>query len=359
MQGTTYWNGTLWGSNAGALLVEFDRKGNILAGKFALLEPGLGTTRANINGQWSDDDRIVATLSQFTAETNVPVELPKDGQFVANFDLKTSSIHGEWRTASGTQGSFVLVVGTRVDTQFAVPTRDLALSSPNVTETPSGPLVSTTLNLGSVRLDKDGLTNLVEIITSGTAIENPAINATHRGREYIHIGIASLLKEAALPGYVDTIIIAVNEPISKVGTKTIVVRLVKDGQNTVFVSGYDRIWVEGKAQQIELLVGNYKNKIISFWRNHGGNANAIVFLVLLAILPSVPLIANRLKITVATYAMLVASRLTWTKAANTRVFLHDALVPVHIKYAEYIVTTLAIIGSGLVALLIQRYVHPH
>jgi hypothetical protein len=357
MQGLTYWNGTIWGSNAGALLVELDRKDEAVTGKFVLMEPGLGMTRANVIGTWSKNNQLDATLTQFTAETSVEVVLPRDGHFVARFDPVLSVIQGDWRTSSGAKGHLVLVVGAKINPPTLASAGIQPAKAAIEPQPPQGPLVTTTLNLGSVRLDQDGLSNMIAIIRDGTAVDQPAINASHRGREYIHIGIASLLNESALPGFVDTIIISANEPVNKLGYKTVVVRLVKEGQNTVFVSGYDRIWVEGKAKQIETALLDYQNRIVGFWRKHGSNANGIVFLILLGILPSVPLILNRLKVIAVTFLFLLLLRATWTRAVNTRVYLHDKLVPMHIRYAEYILTPLAVICSGIVALLIQRYVH--
>jgi hypothetical protein len=359
MQGNTYWNGTVWGTNSGALLVELTRDGQALSGSFALIQPGLGTTKANLSGTWSENNQLNATLTQFTAETSVQVILPKDGQFTGIFDATQSVIKGDWHTGSGTNGHFVLVSGPKISLPVQ-PNKGHQTAPPAAPKTVLGqPLVTTTLNLGAVRLDQDGLTNLAEIIREGTAVEQPAINASHRGREYIHIGIASLLKEAALPGFVDTVILSVNESVNNLGFKTVVVRLVKDGQNTVYVSGYDRIWVEGKAKQIEVALMDYQNRMIGFWRKYGANLNGIVFLALLWILPSVPSILDRFKVIIVTFIFLLVLKATWTKAANTRVFLHDKLVPAHIRYAEYIVTPLAVLFSAIVAFLIQRYVHPH
>jgi hypothetical protein len=125
----------------------------------------------------------------------------------------------------------------------------------------------------------------------------------------------------------------------------------------VYVSGYDRIWVEGKAKQIEVVLMDYQNRMIGFWRKYGINANAIVFLALVGILPSVSSIVDRLKVIVVTFILLVVLKQSWTRAVNTRVFLHEKLVPFHIRYAEYIVTLIAAFISAIVALLIQRYVH--
>jgi hypothetical protein len=358
MQGATYWNGTIWGATKGAALVELQRNGNALIGSFLLMEPGLGTTRAKIVGSWSDDNCIDVGLEQFTSEYSVPMVLPKEGRLHGLFDPSMTVIEGDWQTDAGTSGRFVLVCGPKINPQLTSPNepKPPAPSIP-LPQQPAGPLVTTTINLGAVRLDQDGLANLARIITEGTAIDQPAINACHRGREYIHLGVVSLLNEPSLPGFVDTIIISASEPALQLGQQTVVVRLMQSGPNTVFVSGYNRIWVEGKVRQIEVFLQNYESKIIGFWRKHGGNANGIVFLALLGILPSIPSLFNRFKIIIVVFAFLQGLRLTWTKVVHTRVFLHKELVPFHTKYAEWILTPLAVLSTGIVGYLIQRYVH--
>jgi hypothetical protein len=364
MQGRTYWNGTIWGTNAGPILVELERNGQRLSGSFLLIEPALGATRAKIEGIWKESDEFEAALEQFTGDFSVPVQLPKDGYIEGKLDASKSVIEGKWKTASGTNGKFVMALGPKIDPQLPIQqvsaTQAISPSKDQVSsQSPNGPLVTTTLNLSSVRLDKVGLTNLAEVIKEGTAVDNPTINATHRGREYIHTSVSSLLQEPALPDSVETVIIAANEPIIGRGFKTVVVRLIKDGQNTIYVSGYDRIWVEGKARQIEVFLKNYQSKTVGFWRKYGANVNGLLFLVLIGILPSIPSLSNRMKVIAVTFLLLVLLRLTWAKSVNTRVFLRGEVIPRHIRYAEYILTPLAVIFSAIVAYLIQRYVHPH
>jgi hypothetical protein len=207
-------------------------------------------------------------------------------------------------------------------------------------------------------LDQSDLANLVEVVRNGTSVEKPAINISHNGREYIHLGIQSLENEPSLPAAVETVIISASEPASNTGTRTVVVRLTQNGPNTVYVSGHDRVWVEGKARQVELFLSNYKSKLVGFWRKYGNNANAVIFLVLLGLLPSVPSLFNRFVVLAAVFLLLVVLRLSWAKIAHTRIYLKEKLVPFYIKYADWILTPLAILLSGIIALLIARYIHP-
>jgi uncharacterized membrane protein YwaF len=115
--------------------------------------------------------------------------------------------------------------------------------------------------------------------------------------------------------------------------------------------------VEGKARQIEVFLENYRSKFVGFWRKYGTNVNGAVFLALLAVLPSIPSLANRFKVIAVVFVLLIVMKLSWTKAVNTRVYLHSEMIPFHVRYAEWILAAMSIVFSAAVAFLVQRYVH--
>jgi hypothetical protein len=241
---------------------------------------------------------------------------------------------------------------------LAQPAPKAEVQTPQAEPVPVTPLLTTTLSLGAVRLDRSDLANLVEVIKNGMSIENPAINLSHHGRESIHLGMQSLEKEPSLPAIVETVIINASEPTYRSGDRTVVVRLIKDGPNTIFVSGHDAVWVEGKARQVEYFLSNHKSKLAGFWRKYGNNANSILFLLLLGLLPSIPSLRDRLVVTIAAFILLLVFRLSWTNISHTRIYLEERLVPFHLKYSDWILTPLAVVLSGVIALLIARYIHP-
>jgi hypothetical protein len=339
--------------------VELDRQGDALSGQLLLIEPGLGTTRARILGTWTDKEGIEAEIDQFTAEFSVAIQLPQKGRLQGTLDAAGSVISGQWQTDAGTGGRFVLVYGPKIDP--ALPAQAATkgeVQPPQPVSASLGPLVTTTLTLGTVRLDRDALANLVEVLRNGLSVENPAINVSHQGHEMIHLGMQSLDREPSLPVIVETVIISASEPTNNTGNRTVVVRLTKDGPNTIFVSGYDQVWVEGKARQVELFLSNHMSRFAGFWRKYGNNANGVLFLILLGLLPSVPSLRDRFVVLAASFLLLVVMRLSWAKIAHSRIYLQEKLVPFHLKYSDWILTPLAVLLSGLIALLIARYIHP-
>lgn len=324
-----------------------------------MIEPGLGTTRARVLGSWTDTQGIDAEMDQFTAEFSVAVQLPNKGRLRGSLDDTGLVMTGEWATDLNSEGRFVLVHGPKIDPALQEPpvqTREVQTPEPEAMQ--NSPLLTTTLFAGTVRLGRPDLGRLVEVVRNGMSVEDPAINLSHNGREYIHLGMQSLEAEASLPAIVETIIISASEPASKTGNRTVVVRLTKEGPNSIFVSGYDRVWVEGKASQVDLFLSSRKSRFAGFWRKYGNNANGVLFLILLGLLPSVPSLPNRIIVVFAAFLLLIVLRLSWAKIAHTRIFLQEGLVPFYIKYAEWILTPLAALLSGIIALLIARYIHP-
>jgi hypothetical protein len=356
MQGITNWAGTIWGTNRGTLLAQFEHKETSILGGITLIEPGMGATHARLSGTWDENHRIIAKLDQFTVDSGAPLVLPKVGELRGVYDPATSLIQGEWKTEAGTSGQFVAIAGLNSNQTLAAPTHPQQPLPPQQQSPSIGPLVTTTLTVGTVRLDRDALANLARITTDGLNLPFPVVNAIHNGREYRHLGMESLLNEAALPGFAESVIVGADERAAGTGERQVFVRLMKDGPNTVFVAGYDRIWVEGKARQIELFLQNCESKIIGFWRNYGVNLNGVVFLALLCFLPGIPSIRNRFVVVAVVFVFLTILRLTWAKVVNTRVILNKEFVPWHIRNADWILTPLAVIFTGIVAYLIQRFV---
>src|SRR4051794_22367123 len=103
-------NGSVWGANVkGIVSVEMLREANHIEGRFRLVEPGLGQLNAVLAGEWSPENRITATLSQFTGTYSVPVSLPQTGTMEGAFDPTEGVVNGAWSTDAQTAGKFLLV----------------------------------------------------------------------------------------------------------------------------------------------------------------------------------------------------------------------------------------------------------
>jgi hypothetical protein len=357
------WTGSVWGPTAkGTIAAQITKDGDRIEGKFVLFEPGLGQLQAHLAGEWSDKGRLTATLDQFTASYSVLVTLPRAGTLDGTFEPTEGVINGQWSTDSPAAGKFLLVkVEGQQPVQSILPAGAAAGVAP---PEPSGaepsravpPLITKTVVLGSYRLEEGDLRRLADLIKSGTNVLKPAINASHKGSEHIHIGVDNLLADPSVPAVIYNILISANEPAVKVGTSTVTLNLKQNDRNILFVSGYDQVWVEGKAAQIEQFLQEHESKATHILRNFGGILNSIIFLAMLAFLPSIPSLGRRLIIVAFVFGLLLLLMYSWRLAANTKVFLREAKFAWYEKHAGWLLVLLEVGLGAWVGYLIRRFI---
>ena len=337
--------------------MEMLRQGNHIEGRLCVMEPGLGQLNALLVGEWSAENRITATLNQFTGAYNVPVTLPQTGKMEGTFDPTECIVNGTWSTNAQTAGKFLLV---KIESQQQIvqqsPVPAIAPTAPVVqTNAVIPPLITKTVVLESYRLDVQAVRRLVDLIKRGTNVVTPAINASHKGSEHIHIGVDNLLADPSVPAVIYNMIVSANEPIVKAGTNTVVLNLKKGNANTLFVSGYDRIWVEGKAAEVREFLEEHRSKATYILRNYGQILNSLIFLAMLALLPSIPSLRHRLIVVAFVFALLLLLLYSWRLAANTKVFLREAKFAWYDKNAGWLLVLLEVGLTAWVGYLIQRF----
>lgn len=360
MPETLNFNGSVWGHNTrGTLLVEILRDGHHIEGRFTLFEPGLGQLNALLVGQWSDQNRLTATLNHFTGAYSVPVGLPQTGSMEGTFDPNENVVNGTWSTDTPSAGKF-LMMKIESPQQVAPPQQQQPQTATQNLQTnaPIPPLITKTVVLGSYRLDEQAVRRLVDLIQRGTKVGTPAINASHKGSEHIHIGVDNLLADPSVPAIIYNMIVAANEPMTNVGTNTVVLNLKKGEANTLYVSGYDRIWVEGKAAEVREFLEEHESKATYILRNYGQTLNSVIFLAMLALLPSIAVLRHRLIIVAFVFALLMLLMYSWRLAANTKVFLREAKFAWYEKNAGWLLVVFEVGLTAWVVYLFRRFMGP-
>jgi len=185
----------------------------------------------------------------------------------------------------------------------------------------------------------------------------PVINAALAGREFIHIGVDSLLADHSVPAVIYDVRVAANEPAVHAGNNTVVITLKRHEPNTLYVSGYDRVWVEGKAAQIENFLRHHESKATHILRRYGSHLNSIIFLAMLAFLPSIPSVRNRLEVVVYVFILLTTLLYSWRLAANTKVFLREPKFAWYQKNAGWLLVLLEVALSAWIGYLVEKYLH--
>jgi hypothetical protein len=363
------WNGSVWGATTkGTVFMEMLRTGHNIEGRVCVMEPGLGQLNALFIGAWSAENKITATLNQFTGAYSVPLTLPQTGRIEGRFDPTEGVVNGTWSTDTPTVGKFLLV---KLESQQQIvqqqPSAPLGASSAAVAATAPvaqanaaiPPLITKTAVLGSYRLDEQAVRRLVDLMKRGTNVVTPAINASHRGSEHIHIGVDNLLADPSVPAVIYNLIVSANEQSVKAGTNTVVLNLKKGDANTLFVSGYDRIWVEGKAAEVKEFLEQHQSKATYILRKYGQTLNSLIFLAMLALLPSILSLRHRLIVVAFVFALLLLLMYSWRLAANTKIFLREAKSAWYEKNAGWLLVLLEVGLTGWVAYLIQRFMGAH
>jgi hypothetical protein len=357
-------SGSVWGENTkGTVFVELLRDGNRIQGRISVVEPGLGQLNALLVGEWSPENKMTATLYQFTGTYSLPVTLPQNGRMDGTFDSAEGVVTGTWSTDAQTAGKFLLV---KIENQqqeggaAMAPALPAAPVAAPVVQAGAviPPLITKTVVLGSYRMDVEAVRRLVNLMKQGTNVVMPAINATHKGMEHIHIGVDNLLADPSVPAVVYSLIVSANEPSVSAGTKTVVLNLKKSDANTLFVSGYDRIWVEGKAAEVKEFLEEHQSTATYILRKYGQNLNTAIFLAMLALLPSIPSLRNRLIVVVFVFALLLLLNYSWRLAANTKVFLREAKFAWYEKNGGWLLVLLEVGLTAWVGYLIQRFMGP-
>lgn len=354
MSVTGNWLGTVWGSNTAVLTAVLRESDGRITGELVFAEPGVGQYKANLAAAIVDANRFSGGLDSFTSQLDVT--LPHTGTVAAFWNTAENTIEGDWQTDAGNSGKFALI---KVRNQIAAAgSTPLAPLQASPAPTPTPPLVTKTLSLGSYRLDQEDLRRLVDIVRAGTNIAQPVLNATSDRKSFIHVGLDSLLADSNTPDVIYDLVISVNEPVAQRGTRSINVSFKKHAENLLFVSGYDRTWVEGKAAEIIQLLTGWESKTARLLRKYGPYVNSIIFLLLLAFLPSVRRIGQRLGIVALTVLLLFVLLQSWRTAVNSKIYVRAPKLSWYQRHANLGVTVAGAILSGLIAWLIAKYVHP-
>lgn len=145
----------------------------------------------------------------------------------------------------------------------------------------------------------------------------------------------------------------------KAGTNTAVLNLKKGDANTLFVSGYDQIWVEGKAAEAREFLDEHQSKATYILRNYGQTLNSLIFLAMLALLPSISSLRHRVIVVAFVFALLLLLMYSWRLAANTKVFLREAKFAWYKRNAGWLLVLLEVGLTAWVGYLIQRFIGVH
>ena len=339
------WIGISWGASDGPLRLSLAEENGRLSGTGSIVENGFGETKFSINGTLKGS-HLNGVLSEFSAQTP-DVQLPKSGTMTAILADDKNSISGEWDTDLGNHGRFAVL------RSFGPP----EISNQQKQQIPA--LIVKNITLGSYRLGNADLRRLALIIREGTNVPETAINVTAHQTSHVHIGIDNAVADPNIPNVAYELLLQASEPAINNGSRVATLILKRNDPNTLSVSGPDQIWVEGKAAAIQAFLKEHETRITRFLRSYGPQVNSVIFLLLIALLPSISLIWQRLVIIGLVFALLLLLLYFWKLAANTKVYFRSERQAWHEKYESLWVAVLAVVLGGGISYLIARFTATH
>jgi hypothetical protein len=336
------WTGLFWGgTQQGIVSATFTVVNNKVSGKLKFLEQ-IGDYEADLIGTVVNN-RLTADLKNFHSQ-NV-TGLSQSGKFQAI--LSGARLEGEWLTDLGNSGKATLF-------RF-IPSPQQPQAAPVVQ--PSA-LITKTLNLGCYRLDKTELLNVVKAVHDGTKVPEPLVGVTWNDHTVSRLGVQAIVEDADIPSVVRNLSVIVNEYNLNLGGKSIYLYLKDKDQSTLVVNGNEQIWVDGKVEQIKRALSHAEVKAVGYVRKYGPELNGLIFLALLAFLPSVDSVSHRGQIVVVTFVLLLLLLYAWRLPSNTKVFIREPKPSWWQKHGSaFLLGLMSVCLSGLITFLIKKYVH--
>ncbi|MFQ5895277.1 MAG: hypothetical protein ACE5JJ_05615 [Nitrospinota bacterium] len=267
------WAGSFQGTNQGYVFVDLQQDGDRLRGNVRLEDIHLGHTRASLEGTISQG-MLLLQLSNFEGPQE---QHPQIGTIRAQVGASGQVISGEWQTDLGTQGTATLQRYVR---------------SPQVQQQAPLGFLTKTRQLRAYKLDRQSLATILGEAMSDTHVLVPTFAYEVGGRTVTNIGIEQFARN--LPREVlNDLTITISEPAVGAGYRVVTLNFKKYDANTALVMAESPLWVEGKIAQIEDVLRTYELRWNFFYRRYANELNALIFLLMLIILPSIESIPNR------------------------------------------------------------------
>jgi len=302
------WVGDLRGTDMGKVYAVFLREDDGIRATFTVnidnvISNGAGKVAAG-------DGETIAELV-----LHDPAEAAPTDSATVTFD-KITSIHvsGRWKTSTGHAGTLQLV---RSDTK--------PISQQSSTE-PQKPIeiVAREGKLSSLRVYRKELeliVNKIKALVGGT--NDVVVAATIDDKKQIKQLSHDFFARNDLPQFITSINLSLNDgkqPIAKV----IVVNLHDQGDSTFFVQSDDTLWVSGSFSELDGLFRRYTSPAFTFVHKYGLNANFLLLLAVVALLPEVPLL-SRFVVLAALLLVVVLLMQVHKAVTSTRIYLAPEL----------------------------------
>lgn len=267
------WAGHAYGTNVGNIYLELNAQAANPQGILRFMDRELGLAIYNVEGTF-EEGRLHLSGTPAPGQEVELGQLTIAGQLNSNGQLV-----GDWQTSLGTAGTFGLFPHDR--------SREEVHADPSAQEEQ---LHTATRKVGAVRLYATDVLSLISALRSdfsqstrvivtyraaGTEVSRYADDFT---RYFDRIGELQYLK------------LNLSEPERQGINRTAMIELNGGGENIITTQSVQAAWAMGKAEGLSNHLSSYSKPLVTSFRRYGLNANTIIFLIAISLLPELELI---------------------------------------------------------------------
>jgi hypothetical protein len=300
------WAGRIYGTNTGNIFLDLTQEGENVTGRLRIMDSVFGVSIYGYTGKIGDE--LVLNCKPESSDEGIQLgDVTVRGRLTPQGNIK-----GEWESTIGTAGAFEICPH---DINASGPAEDLRGGNPEQ-------IHNKTIQLGSVRLFKDDVFQLVSFIKKDFSTGRAIVTYTQRGSELTKYAddFFSQLDGVDQLNYLKLVI---QEPEAYGINRVIVIELVANGTSEIRISGINESWVLGKAESIYQTLKPKQNSLVTTYRKYGLNLNGAIFVAMLIVIPEITGWKDRGLFVIAVFSLL-----------NFLLFVHKKFIPNTAIYLE-------------------------
>lgn len=292
------WAGRIYGTNTGNIFLDLKQDGTSVSGQLRIMDTVYGVSVYKYTG--TADEQIVLCCEPIQFDTTTTIEY---GQVTVKGKLtEQGTIKGEWHTTIGTAGTFEIY-----------PHNLNFENEPNNSKPEQ--IHNKSINVGSIRLFKDDLINLISFIKKDFSSGRVVVTYFHRGTEQTKYA-EDFLSDCSDIEKLNYIKLVIQEPEAYNINRLVVVELTTHNGSDIRVSGINESWVLGKSLSIYEFIKPKQNLLITTYKKHGLNLNFFIFLIMIIAMPDINNVLSRIAFTLSVIILL-----------NILLFIHNKIIP--------------------------------
>lgn len=271
------WAGRVFGTNTGNLFIELENTGSAVSGTLRFLDAAYGLAVYSIVGTFGDTLCIEGKPAVEPAQKIELGILTVEGSLTEEGNLR-----GTWHSSIGTAGTFEAYPH---DSNLPIPK---AKPDGDIPEQ----IYTRNLGLGAIRLYGDDVKRLIQYIREDFRSGRVIATYNTRGSQVTKY-VDDFLLEATALGDIGYLKIQVQELEAHGINKLVKIEFNSRGANEVQVQGIRESWVVGKAEMLSGFLKDHQPTLVTTYKRFGLNLNAVIFLTMIVLLPSIDTLANR------------------------------------------------------------------